>query len=203
VFLFTFDMASLMARKNPLATVAAFRSAFRRDEPADLVIKVARGSESPADLAALAAACETNGVRLIDELMPRSDLLALMAACDCYVSLHRSEGLGLGMAETMLLGKPVIATAYSGNLDFMTPATGYLVSYERVPIPETVTQYPRGSHWAEPSVEQAAELMRRVYDNRDESRAVGERARTAVSELMSLEAFGRRMAARLQAMARG
>ena len=162
VFLFTFDMASLMARKNPLAAVAAFRRAFRRDEPADLVIKLARGSESPTDLAALTAACEANGVRLIDELMPRSDLLALMAACDCYVSLHRSEGLGLGMAETMLMGKPVIATAYSGNLDFMTPETGYLVEYQRVPIPESVTQYPRGSHWAEPSVEHAAELMRRV-----------------------------------------
>jgi glycosyltransferase involved in cell wall biosynthesis len=197
VFLFTFDMASLMARKNPLAAVAAFRRAFRRDEPADLVVKVARGSESPADLAELTAACEANGVRLIDELMPRTDLLALMTACDCYVSLHRSEGLGLGMAETMLLGKPVIATAYSGNLDFMTPETGYLVEYERVSIPESVTQYPRGSHWAEPSVEHAAELMRRVYDRQDESRAVGERARAAVAELMSPEAFGRRMAARL------
>jgi glycosyltransferase involved in cell wall biosynthesis len=197
VFLFTFDMASLMARKNPLATVAAFRRAFHRDEPIDLVIKLARGSESPADLAALTAACTANGVRLIDEMMPRSDLLALMAACDCYVSLHRSEGLGLGMAETMLLGRPVIATGYSGNLDFMTPETGYLVGYERVPIPEWVTQYPRGSHWAEPSVEHAAELMRRVYDRRDESKALGERARAALSELMSLEAFGRRMVTRL------
>jgi glycosyltransferase involved in cell wall biosynthesis len=197
VFLFTFDMASLMARKNPLATVAAFRRAFRRDEPADLVIKLARGSESPADLAALTAACAANDVRLTDEMMPRSDLLALMAACDCYISLHCSEGLGLGMAETMLMGKPVIATGYSGNLDFMTPGTSYLVGYERVPIPESVAQYPRGSHWAEPSVEHAAELMRRVYDRRDESKAVGERARAAVSELMSLEAFGRRMAAQL------
>ncbi len=197
VFLFTFDMASLMVRKNPLATVAAFRKAFRRDEPVDLVIKVARGSESPSDLAALTTACEANGVRLLDALMPRSDLLALMAACDCYVSLHRSEGLGLGMAETMLMGKPVIATGYSGNLDFMTPETSYLVESERVPIPETVTQYPKGSYWAEPSVEHAAELMRRVYDRRDESRAVGERARAAVSELMSLEAFGKRMADRL------
>lgn len=197
VFLFTFDMASLMARKNPLATVAAFRRTFRRDEPADLVIKLARGNESPTDLTILAATCESNGVRLIDALMPRSDLLALMASCDCYVSLHRSEGLGLGMAETMLMGKPVIATAYSGNLDFMTPETSYLVGYERVPIPESVTQYPRGSHWAEPSVEHAAELMRRIYDRRDASKAVGERARAAVSELMSLEAFGRRMADRL------
>jgi glycosyltransferase involved in cell wall biosynthesis len=197
VFLFTFDMASLMDRKNPLAAVEAFRRAFRRDEPADLVIKVARGNESPADLAVLAAACEANGVRLIDKLMPRSDLLALMACCGCYVSLHRSEGLGLGMAEAMLMGKPVIATAYSGNLDFITPETGYLVDYTRVPIPESVTQYPRGSHWAEPSVEHAAVLMRRVYDRRDESKAVGERAQAALSELMSPEASGRRMTARL------
>jgi glycosyltransferase involved in cell wall biosynthesis len=200
VFLFTFDMASLMARKNPLAAVAAFRRAFRHDEPADLVIKVARGNESPTDLAELTIACQANDVRLIDELMPRTDLLALMAVCDCYVSLHRSEGLGLGMAEAMLLGKPVVATAYSGNLDFMTPETSYLVGYERVPVPESVTQYPRGSHWAEASVEHAAALMRQVYDRRDESRAVGERGRASVIELMSLEAFGRRMAARLAAV---
>jgi glycosyltransferase involved in cell wall biosynthesis len=196
-FLVTFDMASLMARKNPLAAITAYRKAFHRGEPATLVIKVARGGESPADLATLAAACEANEVRLIDELMPRSDLLALMSACDCYVSLHRSEGLGLGMAESMLLGKPVIATGYSGNLDFMTPETAYLVNSERVPIPVTVSQYPRGSYWAEPSVEHAAELMRQVYEHRDESRATGERARVEVTRLMSLEAFGHRMVARL------
>jgi hypothetical protein len=79
----------------------------------------------------------------------------------------------------------------------MTPATGHLVDYERVPIPASVRQYPPGSHWADPSVEHAAELMRRVYERPDESRAMGARAKAHVAELMSLEAFGRRMAARL------
>jgi glycosyltransferase involved in cell wall biosynthesis len=197
LFLFTFDMASLMARKNPLAVVEAFRRAFRPGEPAELVIKVARGDESPADLAALTAACADNGVTLLNQLWPREELLALMNCCDCYVSLHRSEGLGLGMAETMLMGKPVIATNYSGNLDFMTPETSYLVDCVRVPVPASVPQYPPGSHWAEPSIDHAARLMRRVFDCRDESRAIGARAKAALTELMSLQAAGRRMTARL------
>jgi glycosyltransferase involved in cell wall biosynthesis len=201
LFLFTFDMASLMARKNPLAVVEAFRRAFRREEPVELVVKVARGDESPADIAALSAACAADNVTLINELWPRERLLALMACCDCYVSLHRSEGLGLGMAETMLMGKPVIATNYSGNLDFLTPETGYLVGGVRVPVPESVPQYPPGSHWVEPSVEHAAQQMRHVFERRDEAKATGERARAALTELMSLQAAGQRMATRLKTRA--
>ena len=86
-----------------------------------------------------------------------------MDLCDCYVSLHRSEGLGLTMAEAMALGKPVIATGYSGNLHFMTPDNSYLVDYSRVAVPSGCDPYPAGAKWAEPDAEQAAELMRLVY----------------------------------------
>jgi glycosyltransferase involved in cell wall biosynthesis len=124
--------------------------------------------------------------------------------------LHRSEGFGLTMAEAMLLGKPVIATGYSGNLDFMTADTSLLVDYERVPItlepsapggsgPDLPT-YPRGSFWAEPSVDQTAELMRWVYEHPDQARALGHRARRHASRLLSLQAAGRRMQQRLQAL---
>jgi len=197
LFLFTYDMASSQARKNPLALISAFRKAFRNDEPVGLVIKVSRGSEFPEDFAALRAACGDNGVTVIDRLMARDDLLALMKSCDAYASLHRSEGLGLGMAEAMLMGKPVVATAYSGNLDFMTAETAYLVEFERVPVPES-SPYPAGSMWAEPSIEHASQLLRRVYDQRCASHEVGLRAKADLEERLSLRAAGERMASRIR-----
>jgi hypothetical protein len=97
----------------------------------------------------------------------------------------------------MLLGKPTIATGYSGNVDFMTPQNSYLVDYARTTIAEDVPPYPKGCVWAEPSVEHAAALMRRVFEHRDEAAVVAERGRAAVRELLSPQAAGARMAARL------
>jgi glycosyltransferase involved in cell wall biosynthesis len=201
-FLFSFDMASVMERKNPLGLVAAFRRAFRPTEPAQLVIKVSRGERDPDSLAKLRAAAG-DGVAVIDEVMTREDALALLASADCYVSLHRSEGFGLGMAESMLLGKPVIATGYSGNLDFMTPDVAHLVDSRRVPIVADLSPYPKGCHWSDPSVEHAAELMRLVFDRPDEARALGARAKAHVERVLSVEAAGRRMADRLRAIEAG
>jgi glycosyltransferase involved in cell wall biosynthesis len=201
-FLFSFDMASVMERKNPLGLIAAFRRAFRPTDPAQLVIKVSRGERDPDSLAKLRAAAG-DGVMVIDEVMTREDALALMASADCYVSLHRSEGLGLGMAESMLLGKPVVATGYSGNLDFMTPEVAHLVEYRRVPLVEDLCPYPKGCHWADPSIEHAAELMRKVFDRPDEARTLGARAKTHAERVLSVEAAGRRMADRLRVIEAG
>ncbi len=192
-FLFTFDLFSTLARKNPLGLIAAFRRAFRRDEPVDLVLKVSRGDEMPAELAVLNAACDDSGVTLLNAVLPRGDLLALMAVCDSYVSLHRSEGLGLGMAEAMLLGKPVIGTGYSGNLDFMTDANSYLVRCGRVPCAADAPPYQKGAIWGEPDLDHAAELMRRVYESRAEATARGARAKRELAEVLSLEAYAKRV----------
>ena len=142
------------------------------------------------------AAARRAGVVVIDRTLPREEAYGLIQACDCYVSLHRSEGLGLTMAEAMLLGKPTIATAYSGNLDFMTPANSYLVRFDKTTIAEDIPPYPKGCVWAEPSVEHAAELMRRVYDEREEAAAIARRGQADLTSLLSPEASGRRMAAR-------
>jgi hypothetical protein len=107
------------------------------------------------------------------------------------------------MAESMLLGKPVIATGYSGNLDFMTPDVAHLVDYRRVPIVEDLSPYPKGCHWAEPSVAHAAELMWKVFDRPDEARALGARAKAHAERVLSVEAAGRRMADRLRAIEAG
>jgi hypothetical protein len=118
------------------------------------------------------------------------------------VSLHRSEGFGLTMAEAMYLGKPVIATAYSGNLDFMTDENSYLVDYELVPIGADAAPYPPGGEWAEPDVEHAARLMRRVFEDQAESRDRGARAASAIRETHSAATAGARMAERLDVVRR-
>ncbi len=198
VFLFTFDMFSTAGRKNPYGLIDAFRRAFAPSEPVDLVVKVSRGDKAPEEFEKLAACCAAAGVKLMNEVLPREDLLALMASCDCYASLHRSEGLGLGLAETMLMGKPVIATGYSGNLDFMTPANSYLVRYERRASEIAHPPYPKGAVWAEPDLDHAAELMRHVVDHPEEAAATGARARAELERALSMEAYAQRIAERLR-----
>lgn len=126
-----------------------------------------------------------------------------MASCDCYVSLHRSEGYGLTMAEAMALGKPVIATNYGGNTDFMTSENSYLVDYKIETWEKRVGPYRGGWSIAEADVEQAAFYMRRVYEDRDEARRIGEKARRDVEATLSPKAVGLKMRARLEAIAAG
>jgi len=198
LFLFMFDMNSDMNRKNPLGLIEAFRKAFGSRTDVQLAIKVSRGDSHKRNQSLLIDACHNAGVVLMDEVLPRNDVLALLNTADCYVSLHRSEGFGLTMAESMLLGKPTIGTAYSANLDFMTPETSYLVEYERVPIVDEQSFYPQGCMWAEPSIQHAAQLMRRVFEHRDEARRIGEAGQRHLRELLSVRAAGERMLARLR-----
>jgi glycosyltransferase involved in cell wall biosynthesis len=202
-FLFVFDMNSRLPRKNPLGLIRAFRLAFRPADPVELVIKVSPQERFYANWwNELRAAARDNGVTLIDRGLDRGELLALMAAADAYVSLHRSEGFGLTMAEAMLLGKPTVATAYSGNLDFMLPENSYLVRYEPAAIADDIPPYPKGCAWAEPSVEHAAEVMRRVVAHPDEARAIAARGKADAERLLAPRAAGERMAARLAAITR-
>jgi glycosyltransferase involved in cell wall biosynthesis len=198
VFLFMFDLHSQVHRKNPVAVWRAFREAFRADDNVTLVIKTSGGDILSTDLALLGETIRGPNVILLDELMPRARAYGLIAMSDCFVSLHRSEGFGLGLAEAMLMGKPVIATGYSGNLDFMNRDNSLLVDYEMVEIKEDRPIYTRGNVWAEPSIKQAAAHMRHVYDHPAEARSRALRARPEIRRLLSLEAAGKRMRTRLQ-----
>ncbi|MFN2475815.1 MAG: glycosyltransferase family 4 protein [Chthoniobacterales bacterium] len=198
VFLFMFDMFSAFERKNPLAVIRAFRQAFRRQEKATLLLKTTASSPNRDDAERLQAAADDAGILLITQLLSREQAYGYLAMCDCYVSLHRSEGFGLGMAEAMLLGKPVIATGYSGNRDFMHEHNSYLVDFEMAEVQEAGPIYTRGARWAEPSVDHAAKLMRQVFDNQADAKALGARAQAELREKLSLRAAGERMAARLR-----
>jgi hypothetical protein len=125
--------------------------------------------------------------------MPRARAYGLTAMADCFVSLHRSEGFGLGLAEAMLLGKPVIATGYSGTLDFMNRDNSLLIDYKIVEIAEDRPIYTKGNFWAEPSIEHAASCMRQVYEHQDEANERAVRAQPQIKSLLSIEAAGQRM----------
>jgi glycosyltransferase involved in cell wall biosynthesis len=201
VFLFMFDMYSEIERKNPFAVIRAFRAAFAWNEKATLVIKVSRGHADPAGLARLATAASEAGVVFIDQVVTRAKAYGFIEMGDCFVSLHRSEGFGLGLAEAMLLGKPAIATGYSGNLDFMNSENSLLVDYKLVDILKSGPIYLKGSFWAEPSEEQAAAYMRQLFEDRARGAALGARAQDELREKLSLKAAGDRMLARLREIA--
>lgn len=196
-FCFVFHMTSVMDRKNPTALLRAFRRAFPAGEKAALVLKTTHGDRHPAQKRALQAAADDAGATLIDAVWSQEQTLALMAACDCYVSLHRSEGLGLTMAEAMLLGRPVIATGYSGNLDFMHAGNSLLVEHRLVPLCNAPPPYDVAARWAEPSEEHAAALMRQIWQDPAAAAALGARARADIIANCSMQAAGARLAAQL------
>lgn len=178
MFLFVFDFFSVLKRKNPIGLIAAFERAFRPGEGPILVIKTINGHMQLVELEKVrAAASGRPDILIVDEYYSAAKKNSLLGLCDCYVSLHRSEGLGLTMAEAMALQKPVIATAYSGNLDFMTPDNSYLVDYVKGAVPAACDPYPEGSVWAEPDIDQAAEYMQRVYRSPEETARKAQRAR--------------------------
>jgi glycosyltransferase involved in cell wall biosynthesis len=199
VFLFVFHMTSVMERKNPLGLIRAFARAFRSDEPVVLVLKTTFGESYPKLMDELRAAAAEAAVEVIviDEIYAQDETLSLIETCDAYVSLHRSEGLGLTMAEAMLLGKPVVATGFSGNTDFMNASNSLLVDYQVVPIGVSIPPYEAEMRWAAPSEEHAAALMRRLFDDRAFAAALGARAKKDLGRNLNIEAAGRRMANRL------
>jgi len=181
LFLFCFDLMSILDRKNPLGLIEAYRRAFDPDGRTALVLKLINGDRAVADLERLRLAIEgRDDIVLLDGYLTGDEVSGLMSVADCYVSLHRSEGYGLTMAEAMALGKPVIATGYSGNLDFMDDATAYLVPWTYAEVPAGCEPYPVGAKWAEPDLDEAARLMRHVVDHPAEAEAKGEAARASV-----------------------
>jgi len=202
LFLYVFDANSYLDRKNPHAALAAFRKAFPRgDEPVDLVFKVMNGSsEKPRWLEFLAACGGDPRVRILHDTMDKAAVIGLMSVCDCYVSLHRSEGFGRTIAEAMLLGKPVIATAWSGSDELVRPDTAIPVSARLVPV--EAGQYPwgDGQYWADPDTDHAAWAMRRLVEDRDARSRLGEAGREFTRNRHNAVTVGRRYRSRLSAL---
>lgn len=168
LFLFTFDYNSFVKRKNPEAAIAAFREAFPRSrDDVGLVVKSVNGANHPERVAELMAHAGSDArIVAIDRFLTRDASYGLMLATDAYVSLHRSEGLGLGLCEAMALGRPTIATGYSGNLEFMDASNSLLVDYRLVPVaPGEYLVDDERFVWADPDVASAARCMRELADD--------------------------------------
>jgi glycosyltransferase involved in cell wall biosynthesis len=201
LFLFIFDFHSHIARKNPVAVIDAFRAAFTPSEPVRLVIKSVNGSSNPSELTALRERAAGHPILIHDGYWPEEELRDLMAACDAYVSLHRSEGTGLTISDAMAVGKPVIATGWSGNMDFMNVANSFPVRHQLVELDENVGPYQAGELWAEPSTEHAAELMRHVFESPEDARYRGQAAQQDIELHYSEERVADLIRERLEAIA--
>ncbi len=166
-FLFMFDFFSTLKRKNPLGLIDAFKRAFSPGAGPQLVLKSFNGDYKPDRLAEVErAAAEHPDIHVVDRYVSGAEKDALVAECDCYVSLHRAEGFGLTLGEAMVLGKPVIATNFSGNTDFMTAENSYLVDWSLTTVGEGGDNYPPEGHWAEPDLDHAATLLARGLGGR-------------------------------------
>lgn len=197
VVLYSFDPASYVARKNPDAVIAAFRRAFPDParEKATLVLKVndtsgQAGWRPPPEA----------GVRVIDRKMRKSEFSGLLAAADCYLSLHRAEGIGMALAESLYFGRPVIATDYSGSRDFVTAATGIPVGFRMIDVAEGEYPFAGGQVWADPDIDQAAAALRALHGDRGRARALGDAGRELIRSRFSHAATGAAYRARLAAL---
>lgn len=204
LFLTSFDFNSYVARKNPEAVIEAFVRAFPEGgHDVQLLIKSSNGHRHPEKLRALLnAAKRSSRVVVRDDVLDREDMLALQRCSDAYVSLHRAEGFGLGLAECMGLGKPVIATAWSGNLEFMTAENSCLVDFHLVPVNEGEYVHHEGQRWAEPDIAHAAVYMRRLASDRAYAAAIGARAARDVREHLAPTVVAQAIIDRLEALPR-
>jgi GT2 family glycosyltransferase/glycosyltransferase involved in cell wall biosynthesis len=201
VFLCAFDYQSIFERKNPLAAVRAFQRAFGKRQDVVLVLKTAHREGQRSEALLRAETDRWPNVIHLPRVLSRAEMSNLLQVCDALVSLHRSEGFGLHLAEAMSLGKPVIATDYSANVDFMTAENSLAVKFRLIEIADDHGPYRRGQVWAEPDIDHAAEQMRRATD-RNFAKLVGNRARQTIEEQFSPEHVGRLITDALQELQR-
>ena len=196
-----YDFHSYQVRKNPQAAIAAFRQATQGRSDAALVIKTINGEHHPEALAELRRhLADLPDTVMIDSFLTRQQTWDLQSCCDLLISLHRAEGFGLAPAEMMFLGKPVVATGWSANMDFMTVENSMPVKFTLVPLAQTVGAYQAGPLWAEADVGHAAQCIAALLDDADLRQRLGDQAARDVRAQLAPAAVGKLVSARLQAI---
>src|SRR5262245_14467750 len=194
VFLFFFDVHSYVSRKNPNAVIDAFRILLARKQFAKttLVLKINGANYAPEMLSELLRYMDDlrEHILIIQDVMTDNEVKNLIRSCDCFISLHRSEGYGRGMAEAMFLGKPVIATGYSGNMDFMSSEVAYIINCKLISLMAGDYPHYEGQVWAEPDVNEAANYMQFLMENPAVGREMGNRARLHIRTDFSYREIG-------------
>lgn len=189
LFGFLFDQKSGLERKNPRGLLQAFRKAFGNSDDVALVLKVNSPVPGNYDYEMLKLESQGLNVIWIEETFERSQTMRLMHCFDLYISLHRSEGFGLTLAEAMAMGKPVIATNYSANLDFMDNSNSFLVEAKVIETDRSYGPYSRGTRWADPDLDRAAQLMRMLCDDSLRSK-YGQLAQQSIQQKLSPSVVG-------------
>lgn len=205
LFLFSYDFLSSSGRKNPAATLEAFLKAFPANQPDDvgLIIKSVNGSSDQNTLDLLREKFKNDSrIKIVDRQLSTEEMHALIQCCNSYVSLHRAEGLGLGMAEAMYLGKPVIATAYSGNMEFMNEQNACLVPYRLIDVKQDEYPNAAGQVWADPDIDAAAHQMKKVYEDPEFAASIGKNAADYMREHHSVIVAGNAISERLEVIQR-
>ncbi len=194
------DLNSYVARKNPEAAVAAFREAFGDDAGGPVLILKTHGGKhvEAARRKIREIAGGAQNIVVVDQVLSGADLAALQSSADIYLSLHRAEGFGLGIAEFMALGKPVVVTGWSGNMDFTDERCAALVGYDLVPVKAGDYPYADGSEWAEPRLADAVRHLRDLALSAEKRASLGRAGQARVREKLSVEAVGALMRARLE-----
>ena len=191
--LFTFDFGSFR-RKNPQAAMRAFAKAFPGEQNVKLVFKTMGANTHPREVAELESLARSLGLQdrflHISEYLSHADLYGLTAVCDVYMSLHRGEGFGIGMAEAMLMGRPVIATDWSANTEFCRPGASFPIPYRLVPV-KPDEYFVSMKEWAEADVDAASAALRTCFDNPELRKEVGAKGKAFVEEHFSMANFKR------------
>lgn len=202
VFLSMFDIHSIAQRKNPYGSIIAFQTAFSPDDMS-VVLAIKINNADQATLKSLREFIgEYRNIQLIDMHLDRIEINSLISVIDCYVSLHHSEGFGLGPAEAMALGKVAMLTAWSGNTEYMTSQNCIGIGYKLVPLDRDYGPYEKGQIWAAPDINEAAEAMSKLSSDPEWARAIGRHARMTIEEEFSPERIGSRMRKRLESIVR-
>jgi glycosyltransferase involved in cell wall biosynthesis len=202
LFLWMGDMHSEIARKNPIGVINAFKQAFpEENERAGLVLKINNADSIHADCEALASIKQEiagyRNIYLMDRVMTRGEVDALLAASDCFISLHRSEGFGLGPAEAMSLGKPAILTNWSGNTDYMTSDNSIGIDYQLISVGKQHGPYSPDQLWADPDLKQAASWIKRLPEDPELAHRIGMRGQETIQRDFSPQAVGKLIHRRL------
>jgi len=204
LFHFNFDLSSFSSRKNPQTVIDAYRLAFRHkksDIPTALVLKTRGYDPNQTNYQKLLEMIDgEDDIIFINDYLTHSEVMALMNCCDCYISLHSSEGFGYTMAEAMLLKKPVIATNYSGNCDFINNSTGFPVNYQLVSLKPDDYIFAEGQKWAKPDIDHASWLMRQVVENQLETEKIAQAGQLKIQTYYSPISAGKRYLSRLQTL---
>jgi len=202
LFLLLYDLNSYTQRKNPGAVIEAFRASGLAARGAALVIKIHNTAGNEAELVALrAAVAGLPEATLLTATFSRTEIYALEAACDCLVSLHRSEGFGLVVAECMFLGKPVIATDWSATAEFLNETNGCPVRASLVTLEQNHGPYAKGQTWAEPDVAHATWWMQKLAADTALGARLGAAAHAAIEQKFAPEGIGARYRQRLETIA--